>query len=198
MRITQWISSLSDQHPDIPTHYIGNDSGTWRIQRTPIGTFILPWPTIQPPQDYPVSTEPMVAHFTLSIPKMPRHLLLQITQDFQQALPHECLINVVWDSAYHGHRLDKPPQDTSPSTVFIPDPGDPYDARRPRVLQIHSHGVFPAFFSDTDDADEQATGFYAVMGLLNTPQPVTRLRLSVAGRFWTLPLSAIFQDHDGA
>jgi len=53
-------------------------------------------------------------------------------------------------------------------------------------------------FSDIDDADEQATGFYAVMGLLNTPQPAERLRLSAADRFWTLPLSAIFQDHDGA
>jgi hypothetical protein len=54
----------------------------------------------------------------------------------------------------------------------------------------------PAFFSRTDDADEQGARIYAVMGRLDTA-PEIRLRLGVYGYWHPLPLTAVFTGAAG-
>jgi hypothetical protein len=48
-----------------------------------------------------------------------------------------------------------------------------------------------AFFSQTDDADEQAAKLYAVIGKLDTA-PEIRLRVGVYGYWMALPITAVF------
>ncbi len=50
------------------------------------------------------------------------------------------------------------------------------------ILDLHSHGSMKAFFSPTDDTDEQALRIYGVVG--NLPgAPLLRLRVGVYGYF---------------
>jgi len=62
------------------------------------------------------------------------------------------------------------------------------------VVTIHSHPVFKACFSDTDNRDEKATGLYAVIGHLEKPMPDILLRASIGGNFVTVPVWDVFED----
>jgi len=57
------------------------------------------------------------------------------------------------------------------------------------VLDLHSHGRLPAFFSrETDDIDDRGEVKIAgVVGNIDTPQPTTAFRLCVLGMFLPLP-----------
>lgn len=49
----------------------------------------------------------------------------------------------------------------------------------------------PAYFSQTDNADEQGARLYAVIGRLDS-EPEIRLRVGVYGYWQALPLTAVF------
>lgn len=52
------------------------------------------------------------------------------------------------------------------------------------VVDMHSHGYWPAFFSHEDDADDRgAMRFSLVLGSLNEAEPTSKLRLCMAGVF---------------
>ena len=57
-----------------------------------------------------------------------------------------------------GYQLFRPAQIAGPLRVVYRPPPDV-------LLQIHSHGAYPAWFSTTDDADEQGFGLYGVVGI---------------------------------
>ena len=59
------------------------------------------------------------------------------------------------------------------------------------VLDIHSHHCMTAYFSQTDDRDEQGCRFYAVIGRIYD-QPEIRLRLGVYGDFMELSPLVLF------
>lgn len=62
----------------------------------------------------------------------------------------------------------------------------------PTILcELHSHGNMQAYFSQTDNADEQAAKLYAVVGRLASV-PEMRLRVGVYGYWQELPLTAVF------
>jgi hypothetical protein len=65
------------------------------------------------------------------------------------------------------------------------------------LLQIHSHGAYPACFSATDDADEQGLGLYGVVGGLLSERPQVALRVGVYGYFWPVPWEAVFEGDRG-
>lgn len=50
------------------------------------------------------------------------------------------------------------------------------------VLEVHSHHTMDAFFSGTDDANENATMFYGVYGKIKSPNPMFKFRF-VSGEF---------------
>ena len=51
------------------------------------------------------------------------------------------------------------------------------------VAEFHSHGSSRAFFSKTDDADEQGFRIYGVVGRLDDPESELSLRVGVYGHF---------------
>jgi PRTRC genetic system protein A len=59
-------------------------------------------------------------------------------------------------------------------------------------MDIHSHGSMKAFFSFTDDRDEQGLRLYMVVGRLDTLLPEVELRLGVYGYFATLNIDEVF------
>jgi PRTRC genetic system protein A len=95
----------------------------------------------------------------------------------------ERYLAVVWNGGYHiGY-----PRQTGEGA------GVKYDCLPDTVLDIHSHGGMGAFFSSTDDSDEQGLGLSLVMGKLGTPEPEYLLRLGVYGYYADIDFEEVFK-----
>ena len=101
--------------------------------------------------------------------------------------PHtERFFAVRWDG--HRYRLVVPEQEgTATSLEYTPPAGV--------VAEFHSHGRSRAFFSKTDDRDEQGFRIYGVAGRLDTDRPELSLRVGVYGHFARVDWPQVF---DGA
>ena len=64
------------------------------------------------------------------------------------------------------------------------------------VAEFHSHGSARAFFSATDDRDEQGFRIYGVVGRLDAPLPELRLRVGVYGHFAPVDWRQAFDGPD--
>lgn len=94
----------------------------------------------------------------------------------------EQYLAITWEGEY---RLRKPPQEGEPGGVeYEPVPG--------AVLDIHSHGAMHAFWSGTDNQDEQGLRLSMVEGRLDMLLPEVELRVGVYGYFAPLAISEIF------
>ena len=95
----------------------------------------------------------------------------------------EFFFAVRWDES--SYRLVVPPQEgTATSLEYEPPAGV--------VAEFHSHGTSRAFFSKTDDGDEQGFRIYGVVGRLNKYRPELRLRVGVYGHFAPVDWSQVF------
>ena len=95
----------------------------------------------------------------------------------------ERLFAVRWDG--RSYRLVVPEQEgTATRLAYVPLAG--------MVAEFHSHGSSRAFFSATDDRDEQGFRIYGVVGRLATPRPELSLRVGVYGHFAPLDWSQVF------
>jgi len=102
--------------------------------------------------------------------------------------PENGLNEVLYQFHHHDQtvQVKKPPQQATATSVLATGIEDPAI-----VCDLHSHGNMRAFFSQTDDADEQATKAYVVIGKLDT-EPEIRLRVGVYGCWQPLPVTAVF------
>ncbi len=198
MNLTAWGGAGWDPDADpTPVKYLVAQNGIFRIFTTPVGRFQLPWPESAPEDIEPA--EAVEAQVTLTVPRIPRRVLDKITHRLRTVQPQEHLLNVYWHRTANWWMIETPPQKATPTSVEMAVPEgwhpryDPNASDMPRVLQIHSHGTLPAFFSATDDADEIACGLYAVMGHCNTEHPTLRVRAGMAGQFLSLPVDQVFE-----
>ena len=94
---------------------------------------------------------------------------------------------VRWDG--RSYRLVVPPQlGTATSLAYAPPAGV--------VAEFHSHGSSRAFFSKTDDRDEQGFRVYGVAGRLDTDRPELGLRVGVYGHFAPVDWPQVFDGPD--
>ncbi len=106
---------------------------------------------------------------------------------FQYAPHTERFFAVRWDG--DAYRLVVPPQTgTATRLAYLPPAGV--------VAEFHSHGGARAFFSATDDRDEQGFRIYGVVGRLDAPLPELSLRAGVYGHFAPLEWSQVFDGPD--
>ena len=102
---------------------------------------------------------------------------------FQDDPDTERYFAVRWDG--RRYRLVVPEQEgTATSLEYTPPPGV--------LAEFHSHGTSRAFFSHTDDKDEQGFRIYGVVGRLDTDLPELRLRVGVYGHFAPVDWSQVF------
>ena len=106
---------------------------------------------------------------------------------FQAAPDTERLFAVRWDG--RAYRLVVPQQAGSASSLAYRPPAGV-------VAEFHSHGSSRAFFSATDDRDEQGFRIYGVVGRLADPLPELRLRVGVYGHFAPVEWSPVFDGPD--
>jgi PRTRC genetic system protein A len=133
---------------------------------------------------------PRLEHrFDLHFGRLPGRLLSAILQDARSQS---------WDRAteamYH-IRIDdgcaravRPRQNGSGARLSY-DGGDSLTI----VCDLHSHHEMGAFFSPTDNRDEQGVRFYAVIGRIFT-RPEIQVRLGIHGDFWSVPVSSLFDS----
>jgi len=125
---------------------------------------------------------PLAEEVRLSKGRMPRSIydlaLSVVTADRY----HERYLAVTWEGEY---RLRVPWQSGGSSGVE-------YEVLPNTVLDIHSHGAMRAFFSGTDNRDEQGLRLYMVVGRLETLFPEVRLRVGVYGYFSEVTWEEVF------
>ena len=94
---------------------------------------------------------------------------------------------VRWDG--HRYGLVVPPQlGTATRLKYRPPAGV--------LAEFHSHGTSRAFFSKTDDCDEQGFRIYGVAGRLDTDRPELSLRVGVYGHFVPVEWSQVFDGQN--
>lgn len=126
---------------------------------------------------------PAAAGVALRHGPIPLRLLAAGLAWFGEDPDTERLFAVRWDGA--AYRLVVPVQaGTAASLTYQPPPGV--------VAEVHSHGRTRAFFSATDDGDEQGLRVYGVAGRLGTALPELRLRVGVYGHFAPVALAGVF------
>lgn len=80
------------------------------------------------------------------------------------------MICVYWDKEQEMYILDFPKQIVTKIRIekeLNPAYGGRNSLRYLKILEIHSHNTMGAYFSTTDDADEQQFGLYGVVGRLD-------------------------------
>lgn len=110
--------------------------------------------------------------------------------------PVEKLFHFSWDTGQSQWRLEIPAQIQSSCRVrpLESGPGSSYERA---ILELHSHNLMPAFFSQTDNRDESRSfRLFAVIGRLFDEQPQIRVRVGVFGHFWEIPASRVFFKPD--
>ena len=130
---------------------------------------------------------PVAEKVQLSHGPIPASLFALGLRWFQDAPDTERFFAVRWDG--RAYRLVVPTQvGTAASLAYLPPAGV--------VAEFHSHGGSRAFFSATDDRDEQGFRIYGVAGRLDALRPELRLRVGVYGHFAPLDWSQVFGGPD--
>lgn len=125
---------------------------------------------------------PLDEALTLPAGKIPRRLLGWALSVLKATPNEEGFLAITWDD---GYRLRMPPQEGTAGGVR-------YHRPRNVVLEVHSHGTTRAFFSATDDSDEQGFAIYMVAGRLHQASPEVLLRVGIYGHFSPIRLEAAF------
>jgi len=126
----------------------------------------------------------------LKVDRIPSIWLHSILRSARQHMPHEAMYQFHWVgnklvNSTVTWRVSMPTQTGTPTALRFDDDGQ-------AVIDLHSHNSMSAFFSGTDDADEQGLRFYAVIGRIDTDQPEIRVRVGVYGHHMTIPAELVF------
>ncbi|MYD48297.1 MAG: hypothetical protein F4W95_07405 [Chloroflexi bacterium] len=126
---------------------------------------------------------PVTEKVTLHHGPIPAHVF-ELGLSWMRSDPDtERFFAVGWDG--NAYRLVVPPQAGTATSLTYRSPGRV-------VAEFHSHGKHAAFFSVTDDRDEQGFRIYGVVGRLRDPRPELALRLGVYGHFAPLRWAQVF------
>lgn len=144
----------------------------WLYMRTQITNLpiTVPYGTISPALHFPFM-------------KIPRALISQFIEEARARLPNECAAWVIWDATldiWRLHMLAEISADIDHVNTILPVLGNSEHL----VLDIHSHGSSPAFFSSTDDHDDRCEcKISGVVGNIDTNAPTAKFRICTNGFF---------------
>ena len=180
---------------NVPICYIPSQNGQiYEMRRNEIGTFIAPSSKI-------VELDMVRAGFQMNLPRLPAAKLAEIISFFHRVcVAHdrcmEALVNVYWDRVEQEYILHVPTQQATAVSVETDLSDRPDESRYYLVMEVHSHNMMAARFSKTDDADEQATRLYMVIGRLDRFYPEIRCRFACGGQHIEIPAEQVCERTD--
>ena len=147
-------------------------NGAVEIRENEIGSFISKTTKI-------AGLEEIKEGVTMKVPKIPLELLFNIIGFFKEVnnkFKSEAIIQVYWDRKAKSYFCFCPNQEVAGASCnFKRD--TQMDKDYLLVMDIHSHDTMSAFFSGTDNGDEQETRFYGVIGDIEKPWPDMKFRV---------------------
>jgi PRTRC genetic system protein A len=138
---------------------------------------------------------PLEPYVHLHHPRLPCALLHRVLVDARARRDAEAqLVEVLYRVVQRDGKfaLLVPPQQATSASVTT----TLTEHTQPPLLELHSHGTLPAFWSGQDDRDEGGFCFYGVVGRVNSACPEVRLRLGVYGYWWEMPVGVLFAEHE--
>ena len=132
-------------------------------------------------------------YVALRVPKIPLPFLLSVRSSARKHLPNEAMYQMRWvRNTNHPEdagdwKVTMPKQSATPTSLTFDDQPD-------TVLDLHSHGAMGAFFSGTDDGDEQGLRMYVVIGKVDSDTPEILCRVGVYGHFLNVPATDLFES----
>lgn len=124
----------------------------------------------------------LLPSLSLAFTQLPGDLITRFINDARMTLPNEFAAWITWDDLtgeFRYHTL----QSAIATTAYLRLERPALAENEHLVVDIHSHGHLPAFFSPTDDRDDAGeVKLSVVIGSLGADQqPTSRLRLCANG-----------------
>lgn len=163
------------------------DGRIFELRRNEIGKFSAPVNKIK-------EFAELTPYFKLSLPKIPAEILRQTLSFFKKIsdlYSFEAMVHILYDTERREYTVKVPKQRISQAYIESETESE-YPEHFIHVMDIHSHNVMPAVFSEIDNKDETATRLYAVAGRFDKVFPELTVRASCAGKFIPLNPSDIF------
>ena len=132
--------------------------------------------------------EAVESYARLKAPRVPANWLWSIQKSARKHLPNEAMYQLLYND---GWRCVMPPAQASAAALA-------YEDRPDAVIDLHSHGTLRAFFSETDDRDEQGFRFYVVVGRVGhsivdlADSPQIAARVGIFGHYENVSIGDIF------
>lgn len=126
--------------------------------------------------------------------KIPKKLLSDIIDRFRMDIHRECALQLFMTKDEKGYWLYEPRQTATSCDVTF-ERNNVMEDEYVLVMDIHSHGKLPTFFSATDDRDEKGIRLYMVIGNFSEENPRSyniMLRAGMNGVFQELSVEDIF------
>ena len=169
------------ESPDRRLFHLLAEDGVYEARTTQVGTFAAKVPSHYAAQ----------AGFELSVPKPPAALLAEVVEGFKAAPRVERLANIVCSRGNYEVRWpEQHGTATSVEAVGVVEDDETFI-----LVQLHSHGLLPAYFSEhADDPDEVRTGLYGVVGRCQEDVPEMVFRFSCGGLYGFTSSREIFAE----
>ena len=129
---------------------------------------------------------PLQERVSFAFGGIPKRLLVEFIEAARKALPDEAAGALIFNEDTGGLCLrmhEAIDVGTARIHYRIADLGD----NETLAIDLHSHGVLKAFWSQEDDADDSGIRVCGVFGNLNRDQPSAKFRLVLNGHFLSLP-----------
>lgn len=163
--------------------YLYAANGVFVTARNDFFETTIPLTTIKNPAQFVRGLE--VIQPDIILPKrVPASLLSRMVFLSRRAIPNEILFYLFYEN--NSWNLYIPPQRTHPSYA------QPLEDSKYVPIEVHSHNTMPAFFSSTDNRDENGLRIYGVLGRVDQPVADFRLRVSIYGHYSVLPYQLVF------
>lgn len=172
-------------HTQPGIRYLVGKSGLMREINLPWIRLVHPVATCDPDCQLPYGDIP--SSIELRCAEVPPELIRRFAADARAAMPNEIAAAMIWNATVDTWRYEVRKTRVATESYVAFDEVRLEDDEH-LVLDIHSHGLHGAFFSEIDDCDDHGSmKFSAVLGNLDRPTPSSAIRLCMAGLY--LPAS---------
>jgi PRTRC genetic system protein A len=142
------------------------------------------------------SVEPEIVLHCPKVPQQAVEAMLTMARSERDARgrPVEILFHLAWSEG-HGWRLTAPEQIGTAGDVRPLQAGTDSSYAN-ALIEVHSHHQMGAFWSSTDNKDEQGFRLYGVLGDI-FDKPRFRVRVGLYGHFWEVPAESLCNLPEG-